>query len=121
MPDRRRPLCGPHQGRGGVRRLTPRECEWLQSFPDDYTLIPGYGGMVFRDDADRAAMAAYLGFGICDGLDGVGTKRAVAAMERFDPPADGPRYKALGNSMNVTVMRWILSRIVAAERERGRA
>ena len=24
----------------GVRRLTPRECERLQGFPDDYTLIP---------------------------------------------------------------------------------
>jgi DNA (cytosine-5)-methyltransferase 1 len=25
----------------GVRRLTPRECERLQGFPDDWTLIPG--------------------------------------------------------------------------------
>lgn len=24
-----------------VRRLTPRECERLQGFPDDYTAIPG--------------------------------------------------------------------------------
>jgi DNA (cytosine-5)-methyltransferase 1 len=24
---------------GGVRRLTPRECERLQAFPDDYTLV----------------------------------------------------------------------------------
>ncbi len=23
----------------GVRRLTPRECERLQGFPDDYTLV----------------------------------------------------------------------------------
>jgi DNA (cytosine-5)-methyltransferase 1 len=28
---------------GGVRRLTPRECERLQGFPDDYTLIPYRG------------------------------------------------------------------------------
>lgn len=54
-----------------VRRLTPRECERLQGFPDDYTLI------------------SYRG----------------------KPAADGPRYKALGNSMAVPVMRWILSRI----------
>ena len=54
-----------------VRRLTPRECERLQGFYDDYTLIEYRG------------------------------KQA----------ADGPRYKALGNSMAVPVMRWILSRI----------
>jgi DNA (cytosine-5)-methyltransferase 1 len=54
-----------------VRRLTPRECERLQGFPDDYTLIPYRG----------------------------------------KPAKDGPRYKALGNSMAVPVMRWIGQRI----------
>jgi len=58
-----------------VRRLTPRECERLQGFPDDYTLIPYRG----------------------------------------KPAADGPRYKALGNSMAVPVMRWIGDRIQLAE------
>ena len=56
-----------------VRRLTPRECERLQGFPDDYTAIPYRG----------------------------------------KPAADGPRYKALGNSMAVPVMRWIGERIEA--------
>jgi len=28
-------------GEFGVRRLTPRECERLQSFPDDWTVVPG--------------------------------------------------------------------------------
>ena len=54
-----------------VRRLTPRECERLQGFPDDYTQV------------------SYRG----------------------KPAADGPRFKALGNSMAVPVVRWILSRI----------
>jgi DNA (cytosine-5)-methyltransferase 1 len=58
-----------------VRRLTPRECERLQGFPDDYTLIPYRG----------------------------------------KPAADGPRYKALGNSMAVPVMRWIGTRIAMVE------
>ena len=58
-----------------VRRLTPRECERLQGFPDDYTLIP------YRN----------------------GTAK------------DGPRYKALGNSMAVPVMRWIGERIEMVE------
>lgn len=55
----------------GVRRLTPRECERLQGFPDDWTLVP----------------------------------------HRGKPAADGPRYKAIGNSMAVPVMRWIGRRI----------
>jgi DNA (cytosine-5)-methyltransferase 1 len=54
-----------------VRRLTPRECERLQGFPDDYTLVP----------------------------------------YRKKPAKDGPRYKALGNSMAVPVMAWIGQRI----------
>jgi DNA (cytosine-5)-methyltransferase 1 len=61
-----------------VRRLTPRECERLQGFPDDYTLIPW-------------------------------RKKAAA-----DCP-DGPRYKALGNSMAVNCMEWIGERIAAVE------
>lgn len=56
-------------GRG--RRMTPREYERVQGFPDDYTLVPGH-------------------------------------------PADGPRYKALGNSWAVPVARWLGQRIAAA-------
>ena len=47
-----------HMGTGGgnvpmvdIRRLTPRECERLQGFPDDYTLIPFKGKMA--SDASR--------------------------------------------------------------------
>ena len=58
-----------------VRRLTPRECERLQGFPDEYTLT----------------------------------------TYRGKPAADGPRYKALGNSMAVPVMRWIGERIQMVE------
>lgn len=61
-----------------VRRLTPRECERLQGFPDDYTLIPWRG---------RPA----------------------------EQCPDGPRYKALGNSMAVPVMHWIGQRIQQVE------
>lgn len=58
-----------------VRRPTPRECERLQGFPDDYTLI----------------------------------------TVRGKPAADGPRYKALGNSMAVPCMAWIGRRIAMVE------
>lgn len=58
-----------------VRRLTPRECERLQGFHDDYTLVKFRG----------------------------------------KPAADGPRYKAIGNSMAVPVMAWIGKRIQLVE------
>jgi DNA (cytosine-5)-methyltransferase 1 len=58
-----------------VRRLTPRECERLQGFPDDYTLVEYRGRLA----------------------------------------ADGPRYRALGNSMAVPVMHWIGERIAAVD------
>ena len=61
-----------------VRRLTPRETERLQGFPDNYTQIP------YRN------------------------------KDAKDCP-DGPRYKAMGNSMAVPVMRWIGERIQMVE------
>ncbi len=64
------------QNATGVRRLTPRECERLQGFPDDYTLIPWRG--------KPAEECPY-----------------------------GPRYKAIGNSKAVPVVRWIGRRLKA--------
>ena len=58
-----------------VRRLTAKECERLQGFPDNYTNIKPKG--------------------------------------KATP--DGPRYKALGNSMAVPVMAWIGKRIQEVE------
>jgi DNA (cytosine-5)-methyltransferase 1 len=74
-----RPGSNSLSGTTGVRRLTPRECERLQGFPDDYTAI---------------------------------TFRGKAA-------ADGPRYKALGNSMATVCMGWLGERIVAVGRIKG--
>jgi DNA (cytosine-5)-methyltransferase 1 len=56
-----------------VRRLTPRECERLQGFPDDWTAIPVRGRIA----------------------------------------ADGPRYRALGNTMAVPVVAWIGRQLAA--------
>lgn len=70
-------ITGDHEKRDlTVRRLTPRECERLQGFPDDYTDIP------YRNK---------------------------------EHAPDGARYKALGNSMAVPVMRWIGERIRMVE------
>ena len=61
-----------------VRRLTPKECERLQGFPDNYTQIP-----YRKKDAENCP--------------------------------DSPRYKAMGNSMAVPVMKWIGERIEMVE------
>ena len=55
-----------------VRRLTPRECERLQGFPDDWTAVEGN--------------------------------------------SDAQRYKQLGNSMAVPVIRWLGERLEYVER-----
>jgi site-specific DNA-cytosine methylase len=66
-----------------VRRLTARECERLQGFPDDYTLIPW-------------------------------------RKKQAEDCPDGPRYRALGNSMAVNCMSWIGKRIAKWEAEHER-
>lgn len=84
-----------------VRRLTPRECERLQGFPDDHTLIP-YGRSIRPEKMDRD-YAKYLMRG-----------GKLTFEECCRLAADGPRYKAIGNSMAVPVMRWIGKRMKAA-------
>ena len=74
---------GPHaiqQRDMKVRRLTPRECERLQGFPDDWTRIQWKG-------------------------------------KKPEECPDGHRYKAMGNSMAVPVMRWIGQQINQVEEE----
>lgn len=78
-----------------VRRLMPLECERLQGFADNYTRIP---------------MRAYA-------------KRKITKLRPADlweplpdgrwilMAADGPRYKALGNSWPVPVVAWLGRRI----------
>lgn len=68
------------RGKFVVRRLTPRECERLQGFPDDWTLIPYKGKPV-------------------------------------EECPDSPRYKAIGNSMAVPVMKWIGERLLMVDKD----
>lgn len=50
----------------------------------------------------------------CERLQGFPDGYSIV-QHRGKPSADGPRYKALGNSMAVPVMRWIGERIQAVE------
>ncbi|MDI3260311.1 MAG: DNA cytosine methyltransferase [Sinobacteraceae bacterium] len=78
-----------------IRRLTPTECEKLMGFPVGYTRIP------IRVYARRRLTS-------------------TRPEDRWEPlpdgrwmlmAADGPRYKALGNSMAVPCMAWLGMRI----------
>jgi DNA (cytosine-5)-methyltransferase 1 len=86
-----------------VRRLTPRECERLQGFPDDYTLIPM--GRAVRSKVD-AEFARYLRQDYPNITDA-----EIARLAK-----DGPRYKAIGNSMAVPVIRWLGVRIAFVDK-----
>jgi DNA (cytosine-5)-methyltransferase 1 len=87
-----------------VRRLTPRECERLQAFPDDYTLIP------WTEYQRMQKRAAKHGTSFEEELRKHGKPLRGTATPAECP--DGPRYKALGNSMCVNNMRWIGQRIM---------
>ena len=50
----------------------------------------------------------------CEALQGF-PRGYTAIQYRGKPAADGPRYRALGNSMAVPVMRWIAERIQEVE------
>lgn len=82
-----------------VRRLTPLEAERLQGFPDFYTLIEWPTSQ--RKAHELQAVAEYL---IAHGFD---PDRA----ELLSRTPDGPRYKAIGNSMAVPKLRWVLQRV----------
>ena len=67
-----------------VRRLTPRECERLQGFPDDWTK---YKQIVELEGNEWVR------------------------VELMQKQADGPRYKAMGNAVTVNVAEWIGRRL----------
>lgn len=46
----------------------------------------------------------------CERLQGMSDDHTLIVY-RGKPAADGPRYKAIGNSMAVPVVRWILTRL----------
>lgn len=76
-----------------VRRLLPVECEKLQGFEPDWTLVPVK--KVKRARLNSPSQYKYIE------IDG----------EVWQLAADGPRYKAIGNSMACNVMEWIGRRI----------
>ena len=99
-----------------VRRLTARECERLQGFPDDYTLIPMTRNVISDKKLDADYVKYMQRTARIKFADGRVVEGEVLTREQCRKlAADGPRYKALGNSMAVPVMRWIGERIDMVE------
>ncbi|VEE45407.1 DNA cytosine methyltransferase [Pseudomonas fluorescens] len=87
-----------------VRRLTPRECERLQGFPDDYTLVPDWDGWRPMDASETPESCQ---------AEGLAVRQAKRSKRWYVRDVDGPRYKAIGNSKAVPVVRWIGRRLKA--------
>lgn len=81
-----------------VRRLSPREAERLQGFPDDFTLIPRDRKRALKDVEDEVRYLRQ-------------TYPDMTPDQALMLAADSPRYKALGNSMAIPVVKWIMDRI----------
>lgn len=90
-----------------VRRLTPRECERLQGFPDDFTKVPGAskGGWREVDETEDV-----------EELRGAGMPLKLKGNIWQVKDADGPRYKAIGNSWAVNCADWIGERIAEVDK-----
>jgi DNA (cytosine-5)-methyltransferase 1 len=71
-----------------VRRLTPRECERLQGFPDDWTLEKAEVELVGNE---------------------------WQATGKVVEQADGPRYKQMGNAVTVNVAAFFGGRLANVE------
>jgi len=110
-------LMTPNGGRAGMgvgaivnemapRRLTPKECDRLQDFPDNYTLIPMQRRRTISfDEARYIWRQAEPGIKCwCEN-----------AKWYTNAAPDGPRYKALGNSFATNVVRWIGKRLQMVE------
>lgn len=98
MPDKENFNCviGEDKMETVVRRLTPKECERLQGFPDNWTLI-GMPMAKYGENGNVVEIERYY-------YDTQGKKRKVT---------DSARYKALGNSIALPFWFWLLRRISA--------
>lgn len=100
-----------------VRRLTPRECERLQGYPDDWTVLPQISDM---SEADylffRDVFCTYRA------INGKRVKKLptkeqiVKWYNKLDK--DSPRYRALGNSLAIPCALRVLDGIAEVWKER---
>lgn len=99
-----------------VRRLTPRECERLQGYPDDWTVLPKISDMpeadylFFRD--------VFCTYRAINGkpVKKLPTKEQIIKWyNKLDK--DSPRYRALGNSLAIPCALRVLDGIAEVWKE----
>lgn len=100
-----------------VRRLTPRECERLQGYPDDWTVLPKISDM---SEADylffRDVFCTYRA------INGKPVKKLptkeqiIKWYNKLDK--DSPRYRALGNSLAIPCALRVLDGIAEVWKEK---
>lgn len=99
-----------------VRRLTPRECERLQGYPDDWTVLPKISEM--SDEDYEFYKAVFL---LDKSIRGKATakepdkKKLIRWYNTLDN--DGARYRMLGNSLAIPCALRVIGYI--ADYERG--
>ena len=98
-----------------VRRLTPRECERLQGYPDDWTVLPKKSDM--SDEDYELYKAAFM---LDKAVRGKSTgkepdkKKLIRWYNGLD--SDGARYRMLGNSLAIPCALRVIGYIADYER-----
>lgn len=100
-----------------VRRLTPRECERLQGYPDDWTVLPKISDMPEADYLFfRDVFCTYRA------INGKPVKKLptneqiIKWYNKLDK--DSPRYRALGNSLAIPCALRVLDGIAEIWKEK---
>ncbi len=106
--------------RYAVRRITPVEAERLQGFADNWT-VPTFAPADVTDELVDRFIRIHRAWAVMNGKPNAKSKSREQVREwlkKISSPAtcpDGPRYKAVGNSMSVNVMTWVGMRIAEAD------
>ncbi len=98
-----------------VRRLTPRECERLQGYPDDWTVLPKISEM--SDENYEFYKAVFLLDKAVRGKANAkepGKKQLIRWYNGLDN--DGARYRMLGNSLAIPCALRVIGYIADHER-----
>ena len=109
-----------------VRRITPVEAERLQGFADNWTR-PVFTEDMLTDELLDRFVEIHANWNAINGKPDAKRKTRDQVRKwllKISSPEcpDGPRYKAVGNSMSVNVMQWIGMRIdIAYRSEEARA